>query len=127
MSSADSSVSGDTTVRAANPVPPPGPPPAANSGASMPPPGIGGSSGSVPQAPPAGDVPGNGGGGFIVYLAPPPAVHPYATVFMKSHVPVMLTMKSHAYSRWASFFKSMGFAFARLRASDVSGLSYLMH
>ncbi|XP_012701423.1 uncharacterized protein C6orf132 homolog [Setaria italica] len=106
MSSVDSSESGDTTAPIANPVLPPGPPPATNSGAPVPPPATGGSSGSAPQAPPAGDVPGNGGGGFIVYLAPPPAVHPYATVSVKSHIPVTLTMKSNAYSRWTSF-KSM--------------------
>ncbi|XP_022685454.1 uncharacterized protein LOC106804522 [Setaria italica] len=37
----------------------------------------------------------------------PPAVHPYATISVKSHIPVTLTMKSNASSRWASFFKSM--------------------
>ncbi|XP_012702322.1 uncharacterized protein LOC105914609 [Setaria italica] len=42
-----------------------------------------------------------------MYPAPPPTVHSYATISVKSHVPVTLTMKSNAYSRWASFFKSM--------------------
>nr|XP_034570681.1 uncharacterized protein LOC117835445 [Setaria viridis] len=107
MSSADPSMSGDTTAPAANPVWPPGLPPAANGGASMPPLGIGGSFGGVPQDPPTGDTPDNSGGGFIMYPGPPPAVHPYATVSIKSHILVTLTMKSNAYSRWASFFKSM--------------------
>lgn len=86
---------------------PPGPTPVANGGASVPPPDTGGSSGGASQAPPAGDALGNSNGGFIVYPAPSPAVHPYATVSIKSHVPVMLTMKSNAYSRWTSFFMYM--------------------
>ena len=94
--------SGDTTAPAAGHVPPSGPPPAANGGPSVPPTGTGGSSGT-----PAGDPTGNGGGGFILFPAASPAVHPYATVNVKSHVPVTLTMKSTAYSRWASYFKSM--------------------
>ncbi|XP_012699964.1 wiskott-Aldrich syndrome protein family member 2-like [Setaria italica] len=107
MSSADSSMSCNTTTPTPNPVPPPGLPPAANSGASVPPPGTSGSFGGAPQAPPAGDVPGNGSGGFIVYPPQPLAIHPYATVSIKSHVPVALMMKSNAYSRCASFLKSM--------------------
>ncbi|XP_072150877.1 uncharacterized protein [Setaria viridis] len=33
-----------------------------------------------------------------MYPAPPPTVHSYATISVKSHVPVTLTMKSNAYS-----------------------------
>ncbi|XP_039833289.1 uncharacterized protein LOC120694183 [Panicum virgatum] len=40
--------------------------------------------------------------------APPSiVVHPYATVSVKSHVPITLELKNSIYSKWASFFKSM--------------------
>lgn len=48
-----------------------------------------------------------GGGGFILYPAAPAVVHPYATISIKSHIPMTLTMKTSSYSKWASFFKSM--------------------
>jgi hypothetical protein len=34
-------------------------------------------------------------------------VHPYATVFVKSHVPITLEMKNSNYSKWVSYFKSL--------------------
>jgi len=71
------------------------PPPAANGGTSVPPTATGSFSGV-----PAGATPGSDG--FIS-----PIVQPYATVNVKSHIPVTLTMKSTAYSRWASYFKSL--------------------
>jgi len=39
--------------------------------------------------------------------AAPVVLHPFATVSVKSHVPVVLEMKNPNYSKWASFFKSM--------------------
>ncbi|XP_022685425.1 uncharacterized protein LOC111258440 [Setaria italica] len=47
------------------------------------------------------------GASFILYSTPPAVVHPYATVSIKSHVPMTLAMKNSTYSKWASFFKSM--------------------
>jgi hypothetical protein len=34
-------------------------------------------------------------------------VHPYATLSVKSHVPITLEIKNSNYSKWASYFKSM--------------------
>jgi hypothetical protein len=34
-------------------------------------------------------------------------IHPYATVFVKSHVPITLEIKNSNYSKWASYFKSL--------------------
>ena len=87
--------SGDTTAPAASHVLPSGSPPATNGD-------TGGSSST-----PAGDPTGNGGGSFILFLVASLVGHPYATINVKSHVPMTLTMKSTAYSRWVSYFKSM--------------------
>jgi hypothetical protein len=35
------------------------------------------------------------------------AIHPYATVSVKSHVPITLEIKKSNYNKWASYFKSL--------------------
>ena len=73
------------------------------------------SSDSMPSMPVLGQgtLPAAGGGTMAASNdghapAPPPiVVHPYATVPVKSHVPITLELKNSNYSKWASFFKSM--------------------
>jgi hypothetical protein len=38
---------------------------------------------------------------------PEVVIHPYATVSLKSHVPITLEIKNSNYSKWASYFKSL--------------------
>jgi hypothetical protein len=49
-----------------------------------------------------------GDSGFFLYLVLPTVTHPYATIFVKSHIPLTLSMtKNASYSKWVSLFKSM--------------------
>nr|XP_034570760.1 formin-like protein 2 [Setaria viridis] len=115
LSSINSSVFGDATAPADGSVPPSCAPVGAGGGALVPSPPPGppppGASGGAPAPPP--DPPpsaGSGaprGGGLHLTNAPPPIIHPYATVSIKSHIPMTLMMKSSAYTKWAYFFKSM--------------------
>jgi hypothetical protein len=56
---------------------------------------------------------------------PPLIVHPYATVSIKSHVPVTLEMKNSNYTKWASFFKSMCSKFGLQSHIDGSSPAHL--
>ncbi|CAN6201562.1 unnamed protein product [Urochloa humidicola] len=47
------------------------------------------------------------GGGFVFTPSPSIVIHPYATVSIKAHVLMTLTMTDNSYSKWTSFFKSM--------------------
>nr|XP_034570644.1 uncharacterized protein LOC117835394 [Setaria viridis] len=97
LSSADSFVSGNATVPAGGSVPLFGVPVGASGGAPVPPP-------SFPPGVGGGTPPG---GSLHLIHAPPPVIHRYATISVKSHVPMTLMMKSSTYTKWASFFKSI--------------------